>query len=93
MDDRVGFQAGTGPVHGGDSLGVLVHAQVHEPVFMVAVEVADELPRIGEAPAAAGGTPRALFVNDCYLFRTAKSALEKSRVSPVLGCSTRSRIT
>ena len=39
---------------------------------MVAVEVADELPRIGEAPVAASGTPRAPFIDDCYLFRTAE---------------------
>jgi hypothetical protein len=60
VDDPVGFQAGTGPVHGGDPPGVLVHAQVHEPVFMLAVEVADELPGVGEASSGRRRAARAI---------------------------------
>jgi hypothetical protein len=72
VDDPVGFQARTGPVHGGDPLGVLVHAQVHPRVLVVAMEVADELSGIGQTPAAAGGTARAPVVDDGGLFRAAE---------------------
>jgi hypothetical protein len=77
VEDGVRFQAGARPVRCGDLPGVLVHVEVHGRVLVVAMEVADELPRVGEA-AVCPGPPT--------------SAFEKSRVSPVLGCSTRSRI-
>jgi hypothetical protein len=74
VDDPV-RQAGVGPVHSGDLSGVLVHAQVHEPVLVVAMEVADKLPRVREAPAAAGGTACAPLVYDGGLCRTAEVGL------------------